>query len=352
MALGCALAGVAVASVTRLAGVGGAGGLSTVRRPGGSPSARHSVAPAAPAAPLRGGAARTAGASAVAGATAAALGGGAALAVGAAAASRAARTRAAAVGKPLVQVSERVASIAHMLGISPEESEEGAPRRRGGTARPLGWLRVLDQLARIEARVDELRVVVEEASAADGGVDSAALAAAVADGRAALAAAEAAEARGLGAPEGAPRSPARGRFAAWPVPWSQAGPLLREGAGAELASVQEAQLLRVLAEGDDLAMRRFSIWAVAAPSGETRPGFYLAQPRPPQALVFATTPTRGEASFADASEYAIPEERVVVHHVAVLPGEAAREPIKVALRDWVESLAPKAVVFPDPASLQ
>ncbi|CAK0857048.1 unnamed protein product [Prorocentrum cordatum] len=58
-----------------------------------------------------------------------------------------------------------------------------------------------------------------------------------------------------------------------------------------------------------------------------------------------------DPTMHDANEYAVPGDRLVVHYVLARPGEA-REPVKAALRDWVESQSPKVVIFPDPDILE
>lgn len=265
---------------------------------------------------------------------------GAALSMGAVATGSSTRTWAPKVGKPgrLLQISERVASISHLLGV---DSDKAAKR-----AKPLQWLDVVQQLTMIESRVEELQVVVDQAAAAEEGARSpAALVAAFAAEHQAAAASGAAQ-----APLAAPRPAAPRRFAAWRLPWGQAKPTLADWAEAKSASAREARLLRALAGGDDLEMGSFAIWAMAAPDIDVAPGVHATPPGPPQALVFAS-PTGDEPSLHHASEYAVPGDRLVVHYVLARPGEA-REPVKAALRDWVESQAPKVVLFPDPDILE
>ncbi|CAK0857046.1 unnamed protein product [Prorocentrum cordatum] len=157
---------------------------------------------------------------------------GAALSMGAVATGSSTRTWTPKVGKPgrLLQISERVASIGHLLGV---DLDKAAKR-----AKPMQWLDVVQQLTRIESRVEELQVVVDQAAAAEEGARSpAALTAVLAAEHQVAAAAGAAQ-----APLVAPRHAPPRCFAAWRLPWDQAKPTLADWAEAKSASAQEATL--------------------------------------------------------------------------------------------------------------
>merc|ERR1719231_2203678 len=79
------------------------------------------------------------------------------------------------------------------------------------------------------------------------------------------------------------------------------------------------------------------VWALAAPDALGGGGIYFKAPRPPQALCFVEALPDGKTN--------------VVYSVLLNPPEMS-ESVRTACRAWVDSLAPKTVVFRDPEVLK
>eukprot|EP00933_Yihiella_yeosuensis_P046562 TRINITY_DN42123_c0_g1_i1.p1 TRINITY_DN42123_c0_g1~~TRINITY_DN42123_c0_g1_i1.p1 ORF type:complete len:276 (-),score=53.43 TRINITY_DN42123_c0_g1_i1:52-879(-) len=126
----------------------------------------------------------------------------------------------------------------------------------------------------------------------------------------------------------------QGEYCAWVIPKSKLPDLLKEWAASDKASEEQSKMLESLAALE--FEKGLTAWALSGLEGAPGPGFYMAPPRPPQAIAIVEAVDAGQNN---------------IQHVAVCPSDISPT-VCQAFRDWVETLRPKKVVVKRPKQLK
>lgn len=124
-----------------------------------------------------------------------------------------------------------------------------------------------------------------------------------------------------------------GKYGVWVLPRKKLPDVLKTWASTSAAGDGQRMALEKLA--DEEVPKGWSVWALSSLEGLPGPGFYIAPPREPQALVIVEAVDGGQNN---------------IQHVAANPAEIS-EDVKTAFADWVDSLRPKKVVVKRPNEL-